>query len=48
MQGKQAIVLGDNELKLQEILKARGITDEQLKEAQERDIPFLGLSIILP
>lgn len=31
--------MGDNELKLQEILKSRGITDEQLKEAQERDIP---------
>lgn len=28
-----------NELKLQEILKARGITDEQLKEVQEQDIP---------
>ncbi len=27
--------MGDNELKLQEILKSRGITDEQLKEAQE-------------
>ena len=26
-------------MKLQEILKARGITDEQLKEVQEQDIP---------
>jgi hypothetical protein len=31
--------LESNELKLQEILKARGITDEQLKEVQEQDIP---------
>lgn len=31
--------LESNEMKLQEILKARGITDEQLKEVQEQDIP---------
>ena len=28
-----------NEMKLQEILKARGITEEQLKEVQEQEIP---------